>query len=109
MLKKKSFVFAAGAFLTLSIIMPAQTAPPTLTSSTLGVLEGTLDFCSKVNPQAADQIKEIRMQLTKDKSEDSLARMRKSQEYKESHGRISKQLAALPAKDAQQACKAQTK
>ena len=111
MIKKIPFVSTIGAFLILSVLAPAQTAPTParLSAPALGVLEGMLDFCGKVNPQSADKYKEIRKNLTKDQAAGAVDKMRNSQEYKDSVDQVTKQLAALPTKEASATCQAKAK
>jgi hypothetical protein len=105
MMKKISFVSGIGAFLFLSLLLPAQTAPAQLSGPTLGTLEGMLKFCGKVNPQAADKYQDMIKRLTKDQPEDKLAELRDSQEYKDSLDQIGKQLGELSTEDAIATCK----
>lgn len=109
MVKKISLVSCVVALLFLSLLAPAQTAPAPISAPALGVLEGMLNFCGKVNPKSADKYNEMLKPLTKDQSADTLAELRNSQEYKDSLDQISKQLEALSTKDALATCKAQGK
>jgi hypothetical protein len=110
MAKTISFFGGAGAFLILSLLTPAQTAPPApLNARALGALEGTLNFCGKINPESADKYKEMGKLLTKGQTAEALAEKRGSQEYKDSLDQISKHLEGLSTKEALATCKAQAK
>jgi len=102
-------VSGAAAFLILSLLAPAQTAPAPLNAHALGALEGMLDFCGKVNPQSSDKYEELGKQLTKDQTAKAVAETRNSQEYKDSRDQASKGLEALSTREALVTCKAREK
>ena len=106
MAKKISIVSVAGTFLALSLLTPAQTAPKPISAPALGVFEGMLNFCGKVNPQSADKYKEMAKSLTKDQPAAALAEIRDSREYKDSAGQIGKKLGAMSTKEALATCNA---
>ena len=109
-MKKISFVGATGAFLLVSLLASAQTAAPaTQDASVLAILEGTITFCSKVDPESADKYKDLAKLLTNGQSDEAIDQVRNTKEYKDSLDKISKQLEALSTKEASEACKAQGK
>jgi len=72
----------------------------------LAKIEGTLDFCSEVNPKGAPTYKELKKTLVADASEQELAGVRNSAEYKNAYQDITDQLAKVPQETAIKACKA---
>ena len=105
MKKRTSLLSGAGALLSFSLMAAAQSAQTPLNATALGALEGTLDFCAKMNPQSAVKYKEMRKDLTKDQAPEAVAEMRESQEYKDSADEIRKQLGAMSPKEAIATCK----
>ena len=106
MLKKISIVGGSG--LLLSVLVPAQTAPPTF-GELLGTVEGTMNFCAKINPKSAAKYKEMSQIVTNGHSEELVAEIRESKEYKDTVDQVSKKLGALSAKEAAATCKVQGK
>ena len=104
MAKKIAIVGGFGAFLLLSMAL-AQETPPASAGALFGALEGTLNFCAKVDPQSADKYEELDRLFTNDQPEEAIAQVRNSKEYKESLDQTSKQLAALSPKEALALCK----
>jgi hypothetical protein len=128
MVKKIIFVGAVGASLFLAVLTPAQKEPPPQKekqkeqreqkepkeapitqdgASFLGMLEGFINFCAKVNPQS-ETYKEVEKLLTNNATDEAFAQIRKSKEYKESFDQVSKKLEAMPAKEALEFCKTGT-
>ena len=108
MLKKISIVGGLG--LLLAILAPAQTAPPTdaeppTAGQLLGMLDGTVNFCAKINPKSAAKYKDLSQLVTTGHSEELVAEIRESNDYKEALDQISKQLGALSPKEALATCK----
>jgi hypothetical protein len=116
MVKKLSFVGAICASLFLAVLTPAQKeqkaqkeAPaPQNAAAVLAILDGTINFCSKVNPQSEAKYKDLAKLLTNNQNDEAVAQMRNSKEYKDSLDQISKKLGALSTKEALEACKAGT-
>jgi len=105
--KKIVIVGGLAGFLFLSVFASAQTekAPATSAGSLLGALEGTLKFCGKVDPESASKYKDLEALLTNGQSEEAVAKIRDSKEYKDSLDQTSKQLGALSQKEAVATCK----
>ena len=102
----KKTVGGFATFLLLSILAPAQTTTEIAKAgSELGALEGTLRFCSKVDPQSVDKYKQIGQLLTNGQSDEVVTKVRDSKEYKDALEQTTKQLEKLPAKQALAACK----
>jgi hypothetical protein len=87
-------------------VAPLALAKLTITSQTLGQLEGTLKFCSDVNPKAEAKYKEFGKMLVKEATEEELKKARASGEYKESYDSITEQLGKAPKDKAVESCKA---
>lgn len=77
-----------------------------LPDDSFGKLEGILDFCAKVDPQAAPKYQERKKLIIDDATEKELADARQAQEYKDGYQEISKQLAHVPKEKAVKACSA---
>lgn len=75
-----------------------------LPNDSLGKMEGTLDFCAQVNPQAAQKYKDRKKWIIGDALETEVTEARNSQEYKDSYQEISEQLAKAPKSKAVKAC-----
>ena len=105
--KKIAIVGGLGAFLFVSILASAQKekAPATSGGSILGALEGTMNFCGKVDPQSASKYEDLKKLLTNGQSNEAVAKIRESKEYKDSLDQTNKQLGALSPKEAVAACK----
>ena len=105
MFKRTSFVIGS-AFLVLSILAPAATVPATPDAATLGVLEGVINFCGKVNPAAANTYHQIGTQLTSGLTANAVTQLRNSKDYQNAQSKISEVLSELSTKQAIAACTA---
>jgi hypothetical protein len=76
------------------------------TNDAFGKVEGILDFCAKVNPQAASKYQEQKKALVKDVPEKEVAEARKTQEYKDAYDAVTSELGQLPKDKAVEACAA---
>lgn len=116
MVKKISFVGAVGVSLLLSVLTPAQkeapaqkkASAPENAAAVLAIVEGTVDFCSKVAPESAEKYKDLGRLFTNGQTDEAVAQIRKSKEYKDALDKTSKRLEALSNKEALEACKAGT-
>ena len=70
----------------------------------LAKMEGILDFCAKVDTQAAAKYQEREKLIAGDASKEELADARKTQEYKDAYQEISDKLAKAPTESAAKAC-----
>jgi hypothetical protein len=113
----KKFYFAScfGAFLLLPVLSLAQNAtakvspPPTTNASgdsLLGLIEGVVYFCDKVNPASAQGYKLVDQLIVGDQTAKTLKLIRNSDAYESTITQINKELHALPAKEALAVCKA---
>lgn len=118
----KKIVGVIGASLLLAVLTPAQKEPPAQkvapaqkeaaapenAALVLAALDGAINFCAKVNPQAEAKYEELRKLLTNNQTDEAVAQIRNSKEYKDAFDKTSKQLGALSNKEALEACKAGT-
>jgi len=71
----------------------------------IGSLEGTLAFCTSVNPQGAAGYNLIDQLITNGQSAGAVAQVRSSNAYEIAYGQITKQLRAYPRARAIAECK----
>jgi hypothetical protein len=71
-----------------------------------GTVEGTLDFCSQANPQAAPKYQERKKSLVRDVPEKEVTEARQTQEYKGAYRAVSAELGKVPKDQAVEACTA---
>ena len=85
MVKQVAFVGAVGASLLLALLTPAQKKPaaPENAASVLAALEGTINFCTKINPAAEAKYKDLAKLLTNNQTDEAIAQIRNSKEYKD--------------------------
>jgi hypothetical protein len=77
---------------------------PAPQAQSLATTEAILEHCAKLNPAAADQYREQAKLLTQGASEETLAKVRKSDEYQQSRDSALESLAKVDAQDATKAC-----
>jgi hypothetical protein len=77
-----------------------------LPDHSFGRLEAILDFCAKVNPQAATKFQDRKKTISDGATEKEVADARKAEEYKDGYKEISNQLAKTPRSQAVEACSA---
>jgi hypothetical protein len=70
----------------------------------LATMETILEHCAKLNPATADQYREQAKMLVQDTSEETLAKVRKSDEYQQSRDLTLESLAKVDDQDAKKAC-----
>ncbi len=85
-------------------IAPLALAKLSTTPQSLGQVEGTLDFCSKLNPKSEVRYKEWGKMFVKDATAEELKKARSSNEYKEAYDSISEQLDKVSKEKAAEAC-----
>jgi hypothetical protein len=76
-----------------------------MTPQALGHVEGTLDFCAKVDPDSAAKYKEREKAFVADASKEELEKARSTGEYRESYDSISAQLDKAPKDQAVKGCR----
>ena len=72
----------------------------------LGQIEGTLDFCARVNSEAAPKYQERKKAMVADVPEKELAEARGTKEYKDAYEGIGSKLGEVPKPQAVEACRA---
>ena len=77
-----------------------------MTPQGLGFLEGTLDYCSKVDPNSAADYKARAKAFVGDATQEELDKARSSSEYKDSYDSRTSELDKAPKNDTVKACKA---
>jgi hypothetical protein len=77
---------------------------PAPQAQTLATTEAILESCAKLNPVAADQYRQQARLVAQGASEETLARVRKSDEYRQSRDSTLESLARVDEQDAKKAC-----
>lgn len=70
-----------------------------------GKVEGTLDFCIRVDPPAAPKYRERKKLLLRNVPEKEVDEARKTREYKDAYDGITAELAKVPEDQAIKACR----
>jgi hypothetical protein len=93
--------------LATAIVIPqVALAKLPFTNDAFGKVEGTLDFCAQVDPQAAPKYREQKKQIVRDVPEQEVAEARSTQEYKDGYEWVSTELSKVPKNKAVEACAA---
>jgi len=82
---------------------PAARSGPSITPQALAQVEAPMNFCAKVNSPDGKVEKQITMPIP-DTTEQELAKMRSTKEYKETYESINKELAKVSKEKATKAC-----
>jgi hypothetical protein len=90
--------------LSAAIALPQLALAKLPPNSSLGQVEGTLDFCVQVDSPSAAKYEEFKKRLVQDVPEKEVAEVRKSTEYKEAYDGISEALGKAPKDQAVKAC-----
>jgi hypothetical protein len=98
--------FCLTVLTALALASLAMANKLTMPPQSLGQIEGTLKFCSDVNPKAEAQYKEFGKMLVKEATEEELKKVRTSSEYKEAYDSITEQLGKVPKNKAAESCTA---
>jgi hypothetical protein len=72
----------------------------------LGFVEGTLDFCAKVDPDSAAKYKERGKAFVSEATKEELEKARNMSEYKDSYASTTSELEKTPKDQTVKACKA---
>ncbi|MGC2197714.1 MAG: hypothetical protein WA628_23790 [Terriglobales bacterium] len=93
--------------LAAAIVIPQLVlAKMPFTNDIFGKVEGTLDYCARVDPPGAGKYRERKKVLVKDVPESEVAEARETEEYKTSYEWIGKELPKLPKDQVLKACAA---
>ena len=98
-MSKKLWLFAA-------LVAPglALADEPTPQAQALATTEAIVEHCAKLIPAEADRFREQGTLLTQGASEETLAKVRKSDEYQQVREATLESLAQVDEKDAKKAC-----
>lgn len=103
----KKIVVGFGVILLTSTLASAQTASTDASSaSLLGVVEGAMNFCSKVSPGTPSGYKQIDQVFLQGQSEKTTEKVRESSAYTTSFNQTKKLLQGLSSADALAVCNA---
>jgi hypothetical protein len=80
--------------------------PAAPNAQALGMAEGILNRCAQIDPVAANRYRQKLELLTQGASEETVAKVRKSDEYKQAYDSIVDSLGQVDEHDAQRACTA---
>ena len=92
----------------LAALLIAQFALAKLpfTNDLFGKVEGTLDFCARIDPPSAPKYQQKKKSLVKDVPENEVEEARKTEEYKGAYDWISGELPKMPKDQVTSACAA---
>jgi len=83
-----------------------QADEPKIDGGALGATEAILNYCAKIDPKAADRYQQQIKLLVKGASEEVLAQVRSSEDYKQGREAAEDSLTKVDENDAKQACAA---
>jgi hypothetical protein len=105
---KRTLGRSFGILYVATALMLAQSAgasePPMVSARELGQAEALLSYCSDIDPAAAPKFQERVKLLLQGTSAETLANLRKSDEYQQSHDTISDLFGKFDRDNARQAC-----
>jgi hypothetical protein len=93
-----------GVSAALMLAQPAGAAEPTVSAQALGQAEALLSYCSDIDPAAATKYRERVKLLLQGASEETLAKMRKSDEYQQSHDAMGDLFGKFDPESGRRAC-----
>ena len=88
----------------LMLAQPAGASEPLVSAQALGQAEAVLSYCSNIDPAAATKFQERVKRLLQGASVEALARMRKSDEYQQSHDSMTDLFGKFDPESGRQAC-----
>jgi hypothetical protein len=88
----------------IPLVLPQVSLAKLPPKSSLGQVEGMLDFCARVDSQSAAKYDEYKKALVQGEPEKDVAEARTSAEYKESYDAISDALSKEQKDDVVKAC-----
>lgn len=92
----------ASACLVLSALARADAPEPN--PHALGVAEGVVNYCGSVDPAAADKVRQVIKQLVQGASEQQLAEVRKSDDYRKAYDSVADFTAKVDPHHAKRFC-----
>jgi hypothetical protein len=102
----KNFRILILSFVAIVTFSQRAGAKLSMPPQTLGFIEGTLDFCAKVDPNSADKYKAAGKAFVADATQEELDKARSSGEYKDSYDMTTGNLEKAPKEKAVKACTA---
>lgn len=92
----------ASAWLALTPLVFADTPAPS--AQVLGVTESVINYCGPIDPAAADRLRQMIKQLVQGASEQQLAEVRKSDEYRKAYDSVVDFVAKIDQRNAKNFC-----
>lgn len=92
----------AGAWLALTPLAFADTPQPN--AHALGVAEGVINYCGPVDPAAAEKVRKVIKQLVLGASEQQLAEVRRSDDYRKAYDSVGDFTAKIDPHNAKRFC-----
>lgn len=92
----------AGAWLFLPALAGADAPQPN--AHALGVAEGMINYCGSVDPASAEQVRQVIKQLMQGASEEQLAEVRKSDDYRKAYDSVGDFTAKIEPRNAKHFC-----
>jgi hypothetical protein len=104
--EKMMMTMAKRLCLLAAVLVPglALADEATAQAQSLASSEAILEHCARLNPAAADQYREQAKLLTQGASEETLAKLRKTEDYRVTHDQTVESLAKVDEREAIQAC-----
>ena len=97
-------VWLLAAIVAPGLVLAGEQAPQ---AQSLATTEAILEHCAKLIPAASDQFREQAKLLAQGASEETLAKVRKSEEYRAAHDSTLESLAKVGERDGKRACEQQ--
>ena len=89
-----------------AIVLPqVSLAGLPFTGQALATAQATIDFCAQVHPEQAKKYQEHAKLLVRDSSEEEVAKLRKTSEYKEAYEWVTGELAKVTRDESTTACR----
>jgi hypothetical protein len=88
----------------LMLAQPAGASEPVVSAQALGQVEALLSYCSSIDSATAAKFQERVKLLLQGASEEALAKMRKSDEYQQSHDSMTDLFGKFDPESGRQAC-----
>jgi hypothetical protein len=101
---KRHRILLVGLALLLASLARAD-EPKAPNPQSLGLIEAITDKCAEIDPDNVARYRAQVKMLTQDASDEAVAKVRKSDDYRQAYDSVADSLAATTGKDAVQACK----
>lgn len=92
----------AAVWLVLPTLAIADAPLPN--AQALGIAEGVINYCGSVEPASADKVRQVISQLVQGASEQQLAEVRKSDEYRKAYDSVGDFTAKIDPRNAKRFC-----